>query len=391
MSEQSLEKNKIEGYCFLIKNDRVYVNLYVGYLLAAKKNDNLPSIPENKKLTYYGKLLYNKKKMNAYEMAYGTNIIEYKNHVLTFVLKKRKGKIENNWPQEKLQVYINCDTFAKADELLTQFINSAKLHYRDIPDDKLYTQLFKKEWIPLSELPEVDLENFIMEENKKKKIINTIENFYTQNLENSKKKNKKIILISGDTGTGKTKLILSLANHFKKNICYLNIYKELDDNLFNWAFRSLDNQNFVVIENIDEFFQGEKINLNMKTLVTFNFFLSFLDGLISNSNKIIFLITNDYKNLNYMVKRIGRIDEHIELGQFNKNDIKKMVEQILPNQIQHISTIIDKISKKNVNPAILEKFLCENNATENILDKIDDLIKYLDETSSVKNRSVLYS
>ena len=129
---------------------------------------------------------------------------------------------------------------------------------------------------------------------------------------------KRIYLLEGIPGTGKTSLIFALASHFNCNIAIINFTPKMIDTDLLHAFQHFTNigrytdiahkrKTFLIFEDIDCIFKERKTNDENRNNITFSGLLNAIDG-IATDNIICFITTNYIQHLDSALLRPGRID-----------------------------------------------------------------------------------
>ena len=202
---------------------------------------------------------------------------------------------------------------------------------------------------------------------------------------------KRVYLLCGDVGTGKSSLIFSIASLFNKRISIMNFGNGLDDTNMAYTINRLDTDTILVIENVEDFYKNseERTKFNSSN-VSYNCFMNVLDGFYGKENLVIFLTTQNLKKLDKMMIRPGRVDyifslDHNKVEQMEQ--IQEMFEHHFPQQIdkfKDFKEIINKIGSKKISMAMLQKFLFDNRNSENILgeiEKLKEMITIYEETN----------
>lgn len=150
---------------------------------------------------------------------------------------------------------------------------------------------------------------------------------------------KRVYLLEGVPGTGKTSLITALASKFNFNIAIISFVPKMTDVDLIRCLRSLNDtyenhshtendiqkkQTLMVFEDIDCIFKERKSNDENKNNITFSGILNALDGITSNENLICFITTNYKNHLDSALLRPGRIDYIMRFDYSTKEQIQDM-------------------------------------------------------------------
>lgn len=148
---------------------------------------------------------------------------------------------------------------------------------------------------------------------------------------------KRVYLLEGIPGSGKTSLITALASKFNFNIAIISFVPKLTDVDLLRLLRSLndtyeDNSSsdkesekkptLMVFEDIDCIFKERKSNDENKNNITFSGLLNALDGITTNENLICFITTNYKNHLDSALLRPGRIDYIMQFDYSTKEQIQ---------------------------------------------------------------------
>lgn len=178
-----------------------------------------------------------------------------------------------------------------------------------------------------------NIENIILEESKKKSIIDTIDKFLSN--KDFYKENgiphKLGILLEGPPGTGKSSIIHSIALKYNRNITILsseNIYEHMTRNSFSQSVLSRD---ILLIEEIDSLMSNDPLTVesedkkSSKTgVLRREQILKFIDSLPNNT--ILIATTNFYEKLDAAMIRPGRFDLKVRMDYFDKQQTLEMIK-----------------------------------------------------------------
>jgi SpoVK/Ycf46/Vps4 family AAA+-type ATPase len=222
------------------------------------------------------------------------------------------------------------------------------------------------------------------------KIKNTIKKFLSKEEEQKYSKfgvpYKLNMLFHGYPGTGKTSLVYSIASELDMGVALLSFTRKMEDSDFMRALRRLPDDTILVIEDIDTLFESRKKNDENKNNITFSALLNTLDGIAHSHGQIIIMTTNHPLVLDNALKRPGRVDHSYEFGYANKNQIKKMFETFIPNQVDSFPEFYKKVKNLKLTTAILQKFYFGNINCENIIEFVPELEKICNENNyDIKN------
>ena len=225
--------------------------------------------------------------------------------------------------------------------------------------DKLY--IFKSDychWImDTSDFKERPFDKVYLPKKIKNELISDITTFYDPKVVNRYSElninHVRIYLFYGPPGTGKTTTIKSIASHFKKNICYLSMEKDLMDSSFKKVISLVPNNSIVCIEDIDSVF-GE--NRKMTNDLSFSNVINVFDGLSTPKNMVLFMTTNHIQHLeNAVVRRIGYF---VKFDYATKEQIKDMFATFFPGS--DFNSFYSNVGDSKVSINIVEKFFIKH-------------------------------
>lgn len=328
----------------------------------------------------------------------GRTIITYDSYDFTFDLTiSDEVYPSNSTPKKREELYltIKCETNKKAQELFIKFMMDVEEFNKEKHENEILIRIYKGGvgWTHLSYLPKRDINTVYLKKKEKVKLIDDITQFYNSQEDYNKfnMRYKRVYLLCGDVGTGKSSLIFSIASLFNKRISIMNFGNGLDDTNMAYTINKLDTDTILVIENVEDLYKNseERTKFNSSN-VSYNCFMNILDGFYGKENLIIFLTTQNLKKLDKMMIRPGRVDYIFSLDH-NKTEqmeqIQEMFENYFSKQIdkfKDFKEIINKIGSKKISMAMLQKFMFDNRNSENILgeiEKLKEMITIYEETN----------
>lgn len=338
-------------------------------------------------------------------LPYGKSIYNYKN-VSFEIISEEVGDViaTDGWTgfHENMVITMieNDKSYDENYTIFEEFFTVASKYYSekwmDLEDENMKVTVYvwdEEYWETLEKSLSRRLSTIYLD-GKEQEIYNKLKEFTSEETEELYRNfgipYKYNILFHGVPGTGKTSLLFALASELKMNLAVLSFTKDMNDTKLMKCFRRLPENCIIVIEDIDALFESRKKNDDMKNNITFSGLLNITDGIAHLDKQIIIMTTNHPLVLDSALKRPGRIDLTVEFKYCNKNQIKKMYEVFLPNQLDNFDDFYNKVKRLNITSAMLQHFFFGNRLNENILDHIDELVDLCNKNNYEANKS-LYS
>ena len=231
----------------------------------------------------------------------------------------------------------------------------------------------------------------------KSDLINEFELFeskkYITRLEKLGITRKKVIMLEGPPGTGKSSLIMAIASRLERDIAYFSFTPEITDTKLIKSMQNAPDDSIIVLEDIDCLFEERKVNDTNKNSITFSALLNCLDGLICKNGMIVIATTNHIDKLDPALIRSGRVDKVVSLTYMKKNEIYEMWLKFMENDYVQDSenTFYELIKKLNLNitPSLLQQYLFKYlDQRQKALDNYEEIKDMYDKV--VKSHKNLY-
>ena len=210
---------------------------------------------------------------------------------------------------------------------------------------------------------------------------------------------KRVYLLEGIPGSGKTSLITALASKFNFNIAIISFVPKMTDVDLLRLLRSLNDtyeehsntdsdtvkkQTLMVFEDIDCIFKERKSHDENKNNITFSGLLNALDGITSNENLVCFITTNYKSHLDSALLRPGRIDYIMRFDYSTKEQIQDIFRDFTScddvGKIQEFYKACTTMQIK-ISTALLQQYLMQ------YMDQPDEAISNVDKMKKMFDSS----
>lgn len=182
---------------------------------------------------------------------------------------------------------------------------------------------------------------------------------------------KRVYLLEGVPGTGKTSLITAIASKFNFNIAIVSFVPKMTDIDLLRALRTINDtqendndehkpkQSILVFEDIDCIFKERKSHDENKNGITFSGLLNALDGITSNENLVCFITTNYKNNLDSALLRPGRVDYIMRFDHSTKEQIQDMFKDFTDSDASAASQFYSACCELRIKmtTALLQQYL----------------------------------
>lgn len=215
---------------------------------------------------------------------------------------------------------------------------------------------------------------------KKDMVLADMRNFYENKAWYSKIgiTHNRSYLFYGPPGTGKTTLALALAYELKKDVYIMNC-NGITDNDIKKLFRNIAPNSILLLEDIDAYFNNNR-EANDKTVrFSFSTFLNCLDGIFSKMGLITIFTTNHIDKLSGALKRAGRMDTKIYVGNPTICNINQYIKLFYDIDIDKIYIPFNKKYTKNI-PMVDVQEMCIRNKTseEKLVEELHNILVFED-------------
>ncbi len=203
-------------------------------------------------------------------------------------------------------------------ELLARWINP-------VPTNVLTVYTAQKSyngftWTPLCTRLHREIDTVYMNEDTKTKLITQLRKFYDSSdlYDRYGVTWKRVHILYGPPGCGKTSTVIALASLFKKDIAKLTISPAMTSEQLELLFQTVKDNSFLLLEDVDALFTGRQSNYTFD----FSTMLNCMDGVATKRGLVVFMTTNKIDDLDAAFVRPGRVDLAIKFDYPSRTDLK---------------------------------------------------------------------
>lgn len=164
-------------------------------------------------------------------------------------------------------------------------------------------------------------------------------------------------LLHGEPGNGKTSFVTAVAGELGANIYSIALNsKEINDEKLTRAMMMVPRGSVVLLEDVDVAFNGRKRS-DEEGKVTFSGLLNALDGVLPSDGRIVFMTTNHLSSLDPALRRPGRVDKMVYIGNASKDQLYRMFLRFYPQQIGLAHRFAESVPAGSVSMAAIQEYL----------------------------------
>lgn len=285
-----------------------------------------------------------------YTPAYGTHYMWMGTNFIVITMSEEK--LENS-KERKESIHLTIfgtspkQTFYKMVETI--------LKYQKEKTEKYYIYDYSYYWNKIKNIPKRSLDTIYLDSNIKEKIVNDIDYFYNNEQFYTKLglPYKRGYIFYGAAGTGKSSIVVGLANYFQKNICYLDLNTLDSSSDVKSAFSSIPQNSILVLEDIDihksthqrkDTVTPEKSD-DAEEKVSLSTILQMMDGIYLTDGTIIIASTNYIDKLDRAFIRDGRFDLKLEFPLATREIAEQMIVSMNPDKMYLLDELQYPISQ----------------------------------------------
>ena len=292
-------------------------------------------------------------------------------------------------PVEYLILTIYFNDILKLEEFSFEANNYYSKYFSEIDDDPETFTIYSNDesyWERISNREKRDLKSIYLPKKQKKSIDDDLCNFLRQETKLRYSRAgipyKRIYLLEGIPGGGKTSLITALASKYDHDVAILSLDPKMTDMKLCNAIKNLPKKCFLVIEDIDGLFVERKTGDNHKNCITIAGLLNSLDGIMTKQGLIAFITTNFKSNLDSALIRPGRVDYIMKFEPIRLPQVKEMYKVFMELNYDEdkMNKFVDEFRSLSVEipPSLLQQYLFK------YLDNPDDALENISDIKSIK-------
>lgn len=297
--------------------------------------------------------------------------------------------VGNDCPIEYLILKVYFNDMLKMEELGFEANNYYSKYFSEIDDDPETFTIFSNDesyWERISTREKRDLKSIYLPKKQKKSIDNDLSGFLKQETKFRYSRAgipyKRIYLLEGIPGGGKTSLITALASKHDHDVAILSLDPKMTDMKLCNAIKNLPKKCFLVIEDIDGLFVERKTGDNNKNCITIAGLLNSLDGIMTKQGLIAFITTNFKSNLDSALIRPGRVDYIMKFEPIKLPQVKEMYKVFMEQNFEEdkMNKFVDEFRGLGVEipPSLLQQYLFK------YLDNPDEALENISDIKTIK-------
>lgn len=292
-----------------------------------------------------------------YGLSYGTHWFMYNWYTLACT---NITEDSNNHTECKTELITTSFFSLRPDHVRKLFNqNFVDLYEKNISEKPgVYTINDYGDLIKNKDLPKRTLDSIFINDNIKTSLVDNIEKLCqeSERLQDLGISTVLGVLLYGDPGTGKSSLIVALANYFHMDVYYLNFGEKDNVKTKLQHISAIRENSLLVIEDIDcyEFAQSRDLDSETKKGARdLAEILKMLDGNGLPNNTIVVATTNYIDKLDSAVKRFGRFDLKLELKRADRGLAEAMIKRIDETKMYLLDEVQYPIAQAELQAKIL--------------------------------------
>ncbi|KXS11145.1 P-loop containing nucleoside triphosphate hydrolase protein [Gonapodya prolifera JEL478] len=252
----------------------------------------------------------------------------------------------------KLIIRVHDMTEGVAERVLTEIGNELAARWTDPfhPEGKTVIHRAEKRgsnpyfWNTLMKRDSRDLATVYLDTAQKDRLVKGLEFFLANKAlyDRTGVTWKRIHLLHGPPGTGKTSICLAIAGYFKRDIARLAITGDLKATDLEYLLSNMPSKAFLLLEDVDALFAHGR---ESKTNVDFSTLINAMDGIATKKGMVVFMTTNHLAKLDPALIRPGRVDFCMEVRLPSREAILEALGRLAPEYASEHAEFADRYAK----------------------------------------------
>lgn len=246
-----------------------------------------------------------------------------------FVTRKRDEPKQNSPTVQSVHVKL----LARSDAAVRELISAVETHCTPEPDSKIKIITWRHgEWRTLRRINRRPLESVVWKNGDLEHFVDDVKLFQKREAWYGQRSipYRRGYLLEGPPGNGKSSVALALASELGMDIGIIALSdRTLTDTQLQTALAEAPPKSVIVVEDIDCAFK-ERHGDEKAEGITFSGLLNAIDGIGAGEGRILLMTTNHLDRLDPALKRPGRADLIIHVGNADRDQAERMFLRFFP-------------------------------------------------------------